>query len=112
MNVSVMKWLLANRSVLLECVELAKAWKDTLPYVQKWEIVDKIARKVIPLVEPAKAKALWLDIPQEQEESYPAVCMSLGAECYALGVDWKLIVDVIIPIIITILQALASKPGG
>lgn len=113
MNVSVMKWLLANRSVLVECIELAKAWKDTLPYVQKWEIVDKIARKVLPLVEPAKAKALWLDIPQpDSEDSYPVACMSIGAECQALGFDWKLIVEVIIPIVISILQTLANKPGG
>lgn len=113
MNVSAMKWLLANRQALLDCVELAKGWKDTLPYPQKWDIVDKIARKLIPLIEPAKAKALWLDQevrPTSEVDSYPVMCMSIGAECQALGLDWKLIVEVILPIVISILQAIAKNP--
>jgi hypothetical protein len=116
MNVSAMKWLLANRQALLDCIELAKGWTDTLPYPQKWDIVDKIARRLIPLIEPAKAKALWLDgfdtaSPATSAESYPVMCMSIGADCQALGLDWKLIVEVILPIVISILQALAKNPA-
>jgi hypothetical protein len=34
---------------------------------------------------------------------------SAGAEVAALGIDWKTIVDVLIPILIAILQAVGPK---
>lgn len=111
MNIAVMKWLLANRQVLVECVEIAKSWSDTLPYKDKWDIVDKIARKVVPLFTPATALALS-DDGIETMEDFPAVCMSAGAECSAMGFDWKLLTEVIIPIVVSILQSLVNRSGG
>ena len=31
MNIAVMKWLLANRNVLQQVVEVAKGWKKDMP---------------------------------------------------------------------------------
>lgn len=108
MNIAVMKWLLANRQVLVECVEIAKSWSDSLSYAAKWEIVDRIARKVVPLFTPATALALTSD-EIELMDDFPAVCMSVGSECQALGFDWKLLTEVIIPIVVSILQALIAR---
>jgi len=113
MNVKVVKFLLANQAALLALVEIAKKWKKDLPYAQQWALVDQIAKILIPILEAqaiapkALTKHRFHDDDFE-ETDYEALAFSAGVEFAALGVDWKLLIDVILPIVLSILKALAA----
>jgi hypothetical protein len=113
LNINVVKFLLANQGALLKVVEIAKAWRKDLPYVEQWALVDSIARVLIPILESqavspkAMVKPRYHD-PDYEENDYEAMVFEVGAECAALSVDWKLLIDVVLPIVISILKALAA----
>lgn len=103
MNLSVIRWLIANREVLAKCVEIVSKFEAESSLLEKWDIVDEIARVVIPLIEFEDAvEMLW-----ESGDEYEA--MSQGVELQALGVDWQMIVNTVVPIIVAILRALTSS---
>jgi hypothetical protein len=105
MNLKIVKWLLAHQSVLLKVVEVAKTYNKTLPWVKQWDVVDQIARIVLPIMEAelTTPKTLAVDEPVADRE---VQILSLQNEYAALGVDWKLVVEVIIPLIVALLRAL------
>jgi hypothetical protein len=112
-NLKVVKFLLANQAALLKVVEIAKSWRKDLPYVEQWALVDSIARIIIPILESQSvaAKALTISRFQDadfEEQDYEALAFGAGAEFAALGVDWKMLVEVILPIVISILKALSA----
>lgn len=119
MNLKVLKWLLAHQSALLQIVEVAKGYSKTLPYMKQWEIADKIARIVIPILEAelAQPKSLayddifdWEGEGREKDEpSRDVQFVAAGSEVSALGVDWKLIAEVIVPLVVAIIRALVGK---
>jgi hypothetical protein len=101
MNLKIVKFLLAHREVLLKVVELAKTYNPDGTWLEKWTVVDQIARLVLPVIEDTvSAKSLLEDFDSA------AGC---EADVTAMGIDWKLIVDVIVPILISILQAISNK---
>lgn len=101
MNLKIVKWLLANRDVLTKVVELAKTYNPDGSWLEKWTLVDAIARIVLPVIEDTvSAKSLLEDFDSA------AGC---EADVAALGIDWKLVIDVIVPILISILQAISPK---
>lgn len=106
MNLAVLQWLLKNQTTLRKIAEIAKGWSKDLSYEDRWAIVDSIARLVIPLVRESEAspKALC----QVLTVSHTAEA-EVGGEYAALGIDWKLVVDVILPLVIAILQSLNDK---
>lgn len=116
MNLKVLKWLLAHREALVQIVEIAKGYDKALPFIKQWEIVDRIARIVIPILEAESITPKLLsrdDIypliwPDEGEGSEPREVQILqaGSEVLALGIDWKIIVETVLPLVIAILQAL------
>jgi hypothetical protein len=112
-NIQVVKFLLANQAALLKVVEIAKGWRKDLPYQQQWALVDSIARVLIPILESnaVSPKALmqnrYHDIDYE-ENDYEAMVFEAGAECAALSVDWKLLIDFVLPIVIYILKTLSA----
>lgn len=103
MNLKVLQWLLAHRDTLLLIVEAAKGWKKDLPHLQQWEIVDKIARLVIPMIDDEQVLARLL----QDLDAEPMA--ALNDEVTSLNIDWKTLADIIIPIIISILQALTVR---
>jgi hypothetical protein len=112
-NLKVVKFLLANQAALLKVVEIAKSWRKDLPYVEQWALVDSIARIIIPILESQAVgpKALTVSRLRDadfEEQDYEALAFQAGAEVSALGVDWKLLVEVVLPIVISILKALAA----
>ena len=113
LNVKVVKFLLANQAALLALVEIAKKWKKDLPYASQWELVNQVAKILIPILEAqavspkALIKHRFSDADFE-ETDYEALAFTAGAEFAALGVDWKLLIDVILPIVISILKALST----
>lgn len=104
MNLKVIQWLLRYKNELIEVVNIAKKFRPDMPLAEKWTLIDAIAKVVIPIVEN-ETKALAL-----LEDTETAVsALALEGDLQALSVDWQLIVDVLLPILINILQALATK---
>jgi hypothetical protein len=113
MNVKVIKFLLAHQAALLALVEIAKKWRKDLPFAEQWALVDQVAKIIIPVLEAqaVSPKALMrsrFNDADYEEQNYEALVFSSGAEFAALGVDWKLFIDVILPIVLSILKALAA----
>jgi hypothetical protein len=111
-NLKVVKFLLANQAALLQVVAIAKGWRKDLPYVEQWALVDSIARVLIPILEAQAVapKALTTHRFHDadfEDTDYEALAFEAGAEVAALSVDWKLMVEVILPIVISILKALS-----
>lgn len=110
MNLKVLRWLLEHRDVLTKVVEAAKKFNRDGLYIDQWSVIDEIARLVIPVFEKEgvdAASILGYDWVEDGEAEVAA--FALGAEVHAMGVDWKQLVDVILPILIAILKALASE---
>ena len=113
LNVKVIKFLVAHQAALLALVEVAKKWRKDLPYAEQWALVDEVAKILIPVLESqaVSPKALMthrFDDADFEVTDYEALAFSSGAQFAALGVDWKLLIDVILPIVISILKALAA----
>ena len=111
MNLKVLQWLLKNKDVLLKIVEISKGFRKDAPYLEQWEIADKIARLLIPIIEPATARALRTWGPDEYVTlaNHDIAMLAIGAEVQALGIDYKTLIEVILPIIIAILEVLVRK---
>lgn len=120
MNLKLIQWLLANQSVLMKVVEVAKGWHNNASYSEKWAIVDSIARLLIPVVEATVTNPKMLcdtysvtydDRGGVASMSFPDPKEVNEAEAHALAlqVDWKLLCDVILPLVISILQAISDK---
>ncbi len=106
MNLKVLRWLLQHREVLMQVIAAAKKFNPDAQYIDQWEVIDEIARLVIPVFEKEGA-----DVVEMLRFEYDAEveAFSLGAEVQAMGVDWKQLVEVILPILIAILRAISGE---
>jgi len=115
-NLKVLKWLLAHKDALLQIVEIGKGYSKSLPYLKQWEIVDQIARIVIPILETEAVTPkvlahddifteVWADDALNDEPREVQI-LQAGAEVQAMAVDWKTLVETIIPLVVAILKAL------
>lgn len=118
MNLKVLQWLLAHKDVLLKIVEVAKGYSKSLPYLQQWEIADKVARLIIPVLEAESAKPRALatddiyDLFGDDANLAPpreVQVLQAGTEVSALAIDWKLIAETILPLVVAILRALMAS---
>lgn len=112
MNLKVLQLLLRHRDVLMKVVEAAKRFPQDGSYLAKWKVVDEIAELVIPILEQEldAPKLMASDIEDYLDaRQYDAKILAAGAECGVLGIDWKLLVEVIIPIVISILEAVIGR---
>lgn len=113
MNLKVLKWLLAHRDAILQIVEIAKAYNKSLPLIEQWNIADKIARVVIPIFQAEAISPLELVTEcyyaQSFEEDRDMEILATGGSVAALGIDWKMLVETILPLVVAILKMLASE---
>jgi len=115
MNLKIVQWLLKHREALLKVVEIAKKFDRNAPYLAQWAVVNEIAKIVLPILEAEAVQPKFFgwddngDLAVDTPSAYDARVFSAGAEVAALGIDWKTIVDVLIPILIAILQAVGPK---
>jgi glutamine synthetase type III len=120
MNLKLIQWLLANQTALLKVVEIAKHWKNDASYSEKWALVDSIARVLMPVIETTvtNPKMLCSSYNVTYDERGGVSTMSFPdpkevneteAHALAINVDWKLLCDVILPLVISILQAISDK---
>jgi hypothetical protein len=103
-NIQIIQWLLKNKDVLLQVVGIAKTWKKDLPYIQQWELVDKIARLVVPVIEAELSQPHTMSAVDAE-----VATLAAGAELNALGIDYQTLIETVIPIIVAILQALVAQ---
>lgn len=118
MNLKVLKWLLAHKDVLLKVVDVAKGYSKSLPYLQQWEIADKVARLIIPVLEAEAALPRALanddiyDLFGDDAKLTPpreVQLLQAGTEVSVLAIDWKLIAETILPLVVAILRALMAS---
>jgi hypothetical protein len=118
MNLKVLKWLLAHQSQLLQIVDIAKGYSKDLPYIQQWEIADKIARIVIPILEAEATQPKVLSYDDIYDyftddttvtPSREVQILQCGSEVQALAIDWKLVAETIVPLVVAILRALLRE---
>lgn len=100
MNLQVIQWLIAHRDVLMKVVAAVKKFEVDSTYLAKWEVIDEVARLVIPIIDD-NVRAACVE-PDGDANVYAAQVMDLG-------IDWKVFIDVILPIIMAILQVLTKK---
>lgn len=109
MNLQVLRWLIKHRSVLLNVMEVAKEWSDQLSYSKRWEVIDKIARLVLPVIEQEQdsVSAMTYDFG-DVDDSDLSEAFELGVQAQSLGIDWKTLVELILPIVVALLEALSK----
>jgi hypothetical protein len=106
MNIKVISWLLKHRELLLAVVAVAKKFNRDGTYISQWEVVDEIARLVIPVFEKEGVDAAGMLAYDWEEDEVSA--FALGAEVQAMGVDWQAVIQIVLPLLIAILKALSS----
>lgn len=106
MNVKVISWLLKHRELLLAVVAVAKKFDRDGTYISQWEVVDEIARLVIPVFEKEGVDAASV-LAYDWDETDEVSAFALGAEVQAMGVDWQAVIQIVLPILIAILKALS-----
>lgn len=106
MNLTAIKWLIAHRELLTKVVAAAKKFNRNGTYISQWDVVDEIARLVIPVFEKEGVQPMDLLSSEWEEDEYSA--FAVGAEVSALGVDWQQLLNIILPILLAILKSLAS----
>jgi len=107
-NLALIKWLISHRDVLMECISIVKDYDHEASLLDKWEIVDRLAKVIIPVVEGEDIETLAYGEPYLiADDNYSA--MSCGADLAALGVDWQMLITTLAPILIAILRALAPE---
>jgi hypothetical protein len=104
MNLQVLQWLLRYKRELVEVVSIAKRFSSDMPLMEKWRLVDEIAKVLLPIID-TETRALSLLSDTDLSVS----ALSLEGEIQALAIDWATLVDVVLPIVISILQAIATK---
>lgn len=106
-NLKAIRWLLQHRDLLTKVVVAAQKFNPSGTYVSQWEVVDEIARLVIPEFEREGVEVNELLGDYFGEDEIEA--FSMGAEVQALGIDWRQLIEVILPILLAILRALAPN---
>jgi hypothetical protein len=92
----------------MECISIVKDYDHEASLLDKWEIVDRLAKVIIPVVEGEDIETLAYGEPYLiADDNYSA--MSCGADLAALGVDWQMLITTLAPILIAILRALAPE---
>lgn len=100
MNLRVVSWLIAHRDVLMKIVAAVQKFDMDSSYLDKWTIIDEIARLLIPVIDDEVRTASTE--PDGDVQIYAAQIMDLG-------IDWKTFIDIVLPIIMAILQVLTKK---
>lgn len=109
MNLKVLQWLIAHRELLMQVVAVVKQYSQDATLLEKWVLVDEVARLVIPVIQDNDEVLGLLTRDYMDFEDDSAVSFAIGADVAALGVDWRLIIELVLPVVISILEALACK---
>lgn len=106
MNLSVLRWLLSHRAVLTQVLEAAKAWNPDADLLAKWQVVDQIARLLLPVFASEDVSLMTIENTTDYAAYDIDEAFELGVQAAALGINWKQLIEVIVPIVIALLEAL------
>ena len=106
MNLQILKWLVGHRDLLAKVLEAVRGYHKDLPAIEQWDVVDRVARLVIPELTETDIRSLQ-SIAWEHADAVEA--MQIGADYAALGVDWQLLLKILLPMLQIILDALATE---
>ena len=99
----VVRWLLSHVQVLREISAIVAGWADAESLSAKLEIVYKVAQALLPVIETFplfQAQALPVS-PEEAEEELKTV--------EALAIPIPILINVIAPIVVSLVRLLLSK---
>lgn len=105
MNLKLLQWLIAHRDLLTQVLAVAKGFSKDLPAMDQWNIVDKVARLVIPVLTKEDIRAMY---SMDWSDSDEVTAFALGTEYSALGLDWAFVVNTLLPILRLVLAALET----
>lgn len=92
--VRIAKWLLGHKEEALRIYEIAKGWSSDMTLVEKWAILDAVARVIIPIL--TAEGVIW---SQDHEYEDDVEVMALGGEVAALGIPWIAVSTILFPIL-------------
>lgn len=92
--IKIARWLMSHRDAAVKIYEVAKDWSADMSLVQKWAVVDAVARIVIPIL--VEEGLLWASSDDLYEDDVEI--MALGGEVATLGIPWSAITTVIFPV--------------
>ena len=110
-QIQVLQWLLRNRDVLTKAIEIAKQFSRHKPYMEQWAVVDQLARLLIPAIFANDTNVAAFVADSDDPvwgDDYETKLLSLGAEVGALGLDWKTVIEILLPVLMAVLDALAK----
>lgn len=99
----VVRWLLSHVTVLREISTIVAGWSDAAGLSEKLEIVYKVAQALLPVIESFplfQAQAL----PVTQEEADEEL-----RTVEAMGLPIPILVNVIAPIVVSLIRMLLSR---
>jgi hypothetical protein len=99
----VVRWLLSHVSVLREISGIVAGWSDAATLSAKLEIVYRVAQALLPVIETFplfQAQALPVS-PEEAEEELRQV--------EALAIPIPILINVIAPIVVSLVRLLLSR---
>ena len=105
MNLKVLQWLIAHRDLLTRVLEVVKGFNKSLPVLSQWEIVDKVARLILPILSKEDVRAMYAT---DWDEDEAVSAFALGTEYSALGLDWVFVINTLVPILRIVLAALET----
>lgn len=91
---SIAKWLLSHREEAMKIFEVAQGWSNDLPLVDRWAIVDAVARIVIPILSDDSFS--WASSLGDEDE---LEVMALGGQVAALGIPWDAVTTILFPVL-------------
>ena len=109
MNIAILTWLLKNKAALLQIVEIAKQFKKSDPYLAQWTLVDQIARIILPLLDADSHPYALMGALSYDSDDQDIALLAAGGEFHALGVDYALLINTILPAILAILELIYGR---
>jgi len=68
MNLQVIRWLVKHRQTLTNCMEIIKDFDPNSPLIDRWNVVDKVAREIIPLLSSDDVAEMGVGFLEDYDE--------------------------------------------
>lgn len=104
--IKIARWLLSHKEAAIRIYEIAKDCSSDMELVQKWAILDAIARVIIPIL--ASEGLLW---GQDYEYEDDVEVLALGGEVAALGIPWVAVSTILFPVLQIVFDFVLQEDG-
>lgn len=100
----IVKWLLANTSVLKELATIVAKWADSLSLAEKLDIVYQVCKALLPVIETFplfQAQGIGEMTEEEAQQDLATV--------QSLGIALPILLNVIAPIVTTLVNLIIAR---